>query len=54
MYKKSPASAGLQNIIKKLYTEVSKRFVGFSHTMRIFFLLESSAFSFASSNNFIG
>ena len=42
------------SIIIQLYTEVSERLIGFSHTVRILFFLERSAFAFACRYNLIG
>src|ERR1700761_4764412 len=39
--------------IYNLYLEVSKSLVGFSHTVRIFFLLERSTFTLACRNDLI-
>lgn len=37
-----------------LYSKVSKSFVGFCHTVCIFFFLNSSTFTFTSSYYFVG
>ena len=45
---------GIHILKLSLHLKVRKSLVGFSHTVRIFFFLESSAFTLTGCNNFIG